>query len=318
MPILLGIFMNKLFLAALLLMYVTAHAAEQSQTLIRYSNGAVQTLPAVTADYNLTPTSTSPTLVKNAGLLYDKGTSASAITAMGGNYAFTADGSLMSVSEAGSLFTNKVSFQPAALGGNFFINKGTNEVIAIDSAGFYNSTMTIANNVRLMGGNFYIDRAGVLTTVKHMGTAPGNPLGMVTTKTGLGDFSSAIKAGGNFFLKVDGTIVGINNENGFYTDPQKVDSRPKQIGGNYFVGENKVLYTVSDLGFVTKLSPVLGKIKTYGYSYLLADDGYFIFIDGKGIAHTDLVQVSATGAGKLVNQIKAPLSTQPSFIPAQQ
>lgn len=305
-------------------MSVAAEAAHQSQTLIRFSTGAIQTLPAVTADFNLTPGAPTASIVKNAGFLYEKGSSAATILSMGANYALNADGSILTVSENGFLFNNKTTYSASAIGGNYFVNKGTNEVIVVDSSGCFSPSMTIANNVRLLGGNFFIDQAGLLTTIKHMGVgvnglaAPCSVVGMVIPKMGLGDFSSAIKAGGNYFLNVDGTIVGINSENGFFTSPQKVDSTPKQIGGNYFVGEDKVLYTVSDQGFVMKKSPVLGKILVYGYSYLLADDGYFIFVDGKGIAHTELVQVSGTGSGKVVSQIQGSFSLPTSFIPAQQ
>jgi len=238
---------------------------------------------------------------------------------VGANYAFFLGGVMATVSEDGSLnYKGKVNLQPEAIGGNYFLNKGTKEVIAIDSAGFYNSTGVIANNVRILGGNFYIDQAGTLTTIKHMGSAPGNPLGMITVKEGW-SFNDVIRAGGNYMVKVDGSIVAINSENGFFSDVQKIETRPKQLGGNYFIGEDNVLYTVSDLGEVKKQMPIIGKMKTFGYSYMIDGDGDFIFVDGKGVPHTEMVRVSSTGIkSEVVRQMKDKLDVHQNFIPANQ
>ena len=312
-------------LATLMMMGTSAQAAFQSQTLLRIaggtSGGLIQTLPAVTVDeYSLfTPGFKEPFKVKTAGLLYDKRNPLPSLMVIGANYAFFAGGAMVTVREDGTLdYKGRVSMQPGSIGGNYFLNKGTNEVIAIDSAGFYNSTGKIANNVRLLGGNFFIDQSGVLTTIKHMGTEPGNPLGMVTVKEG-SNFSDAVRAGGNYFIKVDGSVVGIASETGFFTDAQKVESRAKQLGGNFFISEDKTLYTVNEKGQVQKQMPIIGEMKSFGYSYMIDSDGDFIFVDGKGIPHTELVRVSSTGIkSAVVTKMNDTLDTHENFIPSQQ
>lgn len=306
------------------------YAAHQSQTILRLTSGMIQTLPAVVAEeYKIfTPGVKEPFVVKKAGLLYDKRNPLPMLLTAGANYAFFKGGVMATVDEVGGLlYKGKVPFEPAesGLGGVFFLNKGTSEVIAVDSAGFYNSTGVIASNVRLMGGNFYIEdqlsgsaRTSVLTTIKHMGTEPGNPLGMVTKKEGW-DFSDAIIAGGNWFEKVDGSIVGIASETGYFTESQKVESRPKKIGGNYFISDDGVLYTVDSAGKVKKQMPIIGEMSAYGYSYMIADDGYFIFVDGDGTPHTQLVRVSTTGIkAELVSKISGSLDTHQNFTQAIQ
>ena len=303
---------------AVLMLGTSAHAAFQSQTLLRLSNdGLIQTIPAVTVnEYAIyAPGSKQPQIVKNAALLYDKRNPLPALTVMGANYAFFSGGLMATVSENGSFnYKGKVLVQPGALGGNFFLNKDTSEIIAIDSAGFYNYTGKIANNIRLIGGNFYIDQAGTLTTIKHMGAEPGNPLGMVTVKEGY-NFSDAVRVGGNFFVKVDGSVVGISSETGFFTMPQMVESLPKQLGGNYFISADNTLYTVSNEGVVKKQLPIVGEMKTFGYSYMIDGDGDFIVVDGLGNPHTEIVRVSSTGVkSELIKNMKSSLDPHQSFI----
>jgi hypothetical protein len=318
--------MLSAFVLAPLMLGLTAQAAYQSQTLLRYAgsgaeNGLIQTLPAVTAqEFNIyTPGFREPFKVKGAALLYDKRNPLPSLMMVGGNYAFFKGGIMATVSEDGSLYyKGKTSVQAGAMGGNYFLNLGTNEVITIDSAGFYNSTGKIANNVRLLGGNFYIDQSGTMTTIKHMGSEPGNPLGMLTVKEGW-NFNDVVRAGGNFMMKVDGSIVGVNSENGFFTEPHKLDSNVKQIGGNYFITEDKTLYTVTHQGEVKKQMPIIGEMKYYGYSYMIDGDGDFIYVDGQGVPHTEMVRVSTTGVkSEVLKQITGTMDTHQNFIPAQQ
>ncbi len=304
-----------------------AMAAFQSQTFIRFSNRMIQALPAVTVDEYLiwVPGVRTPTKVKNAALLYDKRNPLPSVSIMGANYAFLTNGTMVTVNEAGSFYyKGKIPYQPESTGGNYFINKGTREIIVIDSEGFYVSTGKTAPAIRLHGGNFFIDQSGVLTTIRHCGVDPtdknvdliGSPELLVTAKDypGHADFSDVLKVGGNFMVKVDGTIVGVNSENGFFTDPQRVDAQPSKIGGNYFIGHDNVLYTVSSLGEVKKWQPINGAMKYFGYSYMIDADGDFIFVDGNGIPHTELVNVSTTGVeSKVVNRISTSLETYQGF-----
>jgi hypothetical protein len=313
--------MNLPLLLSCLFYGITASAADQSQTLIRFSGGLIQTLPAVTVpNYSIyVPGVKAPTVVKDAALLYDKRNPLPTIAVMGTNYAFLTNGTMVTVSDVGSLYyKGKTPYQPSVIGGNYFLNKGTNELIMVDSAGFYISTAHIAPKIRLLGGNFYIDQAGVLTTIKHQGAIPGITDAILTVKNGW-DFNSATLAGGNFFFRVDGSLVGINSENGNFVDYQKPDAWPKKIGGNYFIGTDNVLYTVSNKGFLMKWQPVIGEMKRFGYSYMIDLDNDFIFVDGKGVPHTSMVRVSSTGVqSEVTNKISLMIEDYNSFVSQKQ
>ncbi len=295
--------------------------ADQSQTLISFSDGLIQTLPSVTVpEYSIyQPGVKTPTIVKNAALLYDRLNSLPRVSVMGANYVFFQDGAIAAVSYKGSLYYyGKTPFSPGIVGGNYFVDRKTNQVMAVDSSGFFVLTGVTAPSIRLAGGNFYIDQQGQLTTVKHEGVAPGNGSQMLTVKTGW-DFSTAKWAGGNYFIKTDGTLVGINSENGFFLDLQKPDAYPQQIGGNYFIGTDNVLYTISNKGVLTKWNPIIGQMRYFGYSYLIDRDGDFIFIDGNGVPHTEMVRVSSTGIkSELVKKISTMIFSHQSFIPQNQ
>jgi len=141
---------------------------------------------------------------------------------------------------------------------------------------------------------------------------------MITAKEGY-NFSDAVRAGGNYFVKVDGTIVGISSETGFFTSPQKVESLPKQYGGNYFISMDNTLYTVSNQGEVKKQMPIIGQMKIFGYSYMIDGDGDFIVVDGLGVPHTEVVRVSSTGIkSELIKNMKVSLDAHQNFIPTQQ
>ena len=96
--------MNKNVLSmvalAVLMLGTSAHAAFQSQTLLRLSNdGLIQTIPAVTVnEYAIyAPGSKQPQIVKNAALLYDKRNPLPALTVMGAHYAFFSGGLMATV-----------------------------------------------------------------------------------------------------------------------------------------------------------------------------------------------------------------------------
>jgi hypothetical protein len=298
--------------------------ADQSQTLISFSDGMIQTFPAVTVPtYSIfTPGEKMPNVVNNAAIIYDRINALPRISVMGANYAFFKDADayyIAAVSYRGSLYYyGKTQYYPSVVGGNYFVDRKANQVVAIDSSAFFVPTGATAPKIRLAGGNFFIDEAGVLTTIKHEGLAPGDGTGILTVKTGW-DFSSAKVAGGNFFVKADGTVVGINSANGFFIDLQKSDAWPKQVGGNYFIGTDNVLYTVSNKGVLKKWNPIIGQMKQFGYSYMIDRDGDFIFVDGDGVPHTEAVRVSSTGIkSELVNKISTSVFSHQSFIPQNQ
>ena len=222
----------------------------------------------------------------------------------------------MATISADGLFNYKgsTSFKPKVIGGVYFTDQDTRNLVLIDSYGYYFNTFTAAPEIRLAGGNYYIDVNGVLTTIKSMGIAPGNGVGMVTVKTGL-DFSLATLAGGSFFVMADGTVNTISSITGFVSAPYTPDSAPSIIGGNYFVGADHILYTIDSDGnlnknpdFTVNSTPAL-----VGYSFLRFSDGSFIFVDGLGNPHRTILEVSSTGV-RVQNLSVFPSTIEPGSV----
>ena len=275
----------------------------QSQTSIRSNgagleNGMVQVMPAVTVgqyQYHV-PGVESMQSVFNTALLYEKRNPLGQTTFAGGNYTFY-DGGYMSTVDANGTFLYKgdVAFKPKVLGGVYFTDSVTNHIVLVDSYGFYWDSMLPAPSIRMAGGNYFIDTTGVVTTIKSAGTVPGNGIGMMTVKTGM-DFSGAKLAGGNFFVLSDNTIVTVSSVNGFVSLPYTAGSAVKVAGGNYFVGVDNYLYTIDNQGNLKKNTDyIVGQPVLRGYSFLRFADGTFIFVDGSGMPHRSILDISSTG-----------------------
>ena len=243
----------------------------------------------------------------NTALLYDTRNPLSATTNAGGNFAFyesTTPGTsyLSTVNANGSFFYKGLqTFKPGVVGGVYFTDKTTNNLVVVDSFGFFWNTFTAAPAIRLAGGNFFIDQTGTLTTMKSMGVAPGDATGMVTVKTGV-SFADAEKVGGNYFVKRDGTVITVSSITGYYSAPYTPDARPVILGGNWFVGADKLLYTIDsdgnlkkDTDYTVSTAPADIASMTIGYSFIRMRDGSFIFVDGVGIAHKTILRISTTG-----------------------
>jgi hypothetical protein len=278
----------------------------QSQTSFRsktpgINEGAIEVIPAtIAASYRYHENGNEvPQVATNTAFLYDKRFLTSAqlpIIAAGGNYTFYKDGYMSTVSADGLFdYKHQTAFKPEVIGGTYFTDSGTNNLVLVDSYGFYFNTYTAAPSIRLAGGNFYIDESGVMTTIKSMGAAPGNGIGMATVKAGL-DFSDAILPGGNFVLMSDGTIVTISSITGYVSAPYTPEAGPKFLGGNYFVGMDNLLYTIDSDGNLKKNSEytVTEAPTVKAYSFMLFADGSFIFVDGVGIPHKSILRLSPT------------------------
>jgi hypothetical protein len=294
----------------------------QSQIAIRSNGpglnyGMVQVMPSVLVNqytYHI-PGVSAPAVAHNTALLYDKRNPLPATVAAGADYTFY-QGGYMSTISADGLFNYKglTSFKPAVIGGVWFTDQGTNNLVLVDSYGYYFNTFTPAPSIRLAGGNFFIDQSGVMTTMKSMGVAPGNAVGMATVKTGL-DFSTARLPGGNFLLMADGTIVTVSSITGYVSAPYTPDSRVRLLGGNYFVGMDNLLYTIDSDGNLKKNADFVinGNPSIKGYSFMRFDNGTFIFIDGVGIPHRSILHVSSTGT-TVENLTTLPATIDPSSI----
>lgn len=234
---------------------------------------------------------------KNTMLLFDKRNSLSEIEHAGGNFMFLRDGHLATISAAGSLFyLGAVALTPSVIGGVYFVDAASGELCVVDAHGYWMRTGIRPGPIRVVGGNYFITESGLLTTIKSIGIAPGNPVGAAIEKTGW-SFHGVRGAGGNFFVRSDGGVVTIDSETGFFREAVFPDAPPKTLGGNYFVGEDGMLYTVSFDGKLFKNTDFEIKAPPLrrGYSFLQLADFGVIAIDAKGVPHRSLLRVSTTG-----------------------
>ncbi len=255
----------------------------------------------------------------NIQAVYDKRNPLTETDAAGTNYLFTKGGYLSTVDAQGLLlYKGRVSYQPEILGGVYFIDANQHQVIAIDSYGYYVETGISISNPKVVGGNYLIDRDGVLTTIKSIGVEPASDLGIATRKTGW-TFNDVISAGGNFFARSDGSVVTINSVNGFFDDSNQGLSKPYRSGGNFFIGEDCILYTVTFDGkikanpdFMINSDPVM-----LGYSFMKQSDGKLISIDSDGVPHRSMMRVSTTGIrSRPIQSFEEELDQKAIFLPS--
>lgn len=277
----------------------------QSQTMFRMlpstgnPSGMIEVIPAAQVKEFKYHVAGNPNPVSEfyTALLYDKRNPLPAISAAGGSYTFYQGGSMSTTAADGTfVYKGKVPFTPKVLGGSYFTKAGSDQLVLVDSYGFYFDTYTAAPNIRLAGGNYFIDSSGFLTTIKSMGSAPGNGVGMMTRMSHM-NFSDALAPGGNFFMKADGSIVTIASTTGFFSSPIIADSRPMILGGNYFIGSDRLLYTITQDGRLIKNNAyIVNETPTIkAYSFMMFQDGSFIVVDGEGYPHRTMMHVSTTG-----------------------
>ncbi len=254
---------------------------------------------------------------QNAMLVFDKRNPLPATEFSGTNYIFTKGGYLSTISADGYLiYKGKVGLRPAVAGGVWFVTEDS-QLYAVDSFGFYVNTGLKVGAVRVIGGNYLIDSTGTLITIKSSGAGAGSALGLATRKDGW-NFSGVVRAGGNYFLKADGTLVTIDSKTGFFNEFSQVESKPAITGGNYFVGEDRLLYSVSFDGKVNKNSgfSVNGQPIVVGYSVMKFEDGLVAAIDADGSVHPTLIRVSTTGVRvKVMKTLDVDLDPSSFFVP---
>ncbi len=254
----------------------------------------------------------------NAMFLFDKSNPLPKTRLAGSNYLFTEGGALVTLSAEGFLYYKGITrIEPGLAGGVYFLDRMTGEVIVIDSYGFFIRSGQAAKNVRVLGGNYFIDQDGLLTTIKSSGIAPGSPVGILTEKHGW-NFSDVVLAGGSFFFRADGTMVTIHPGTGFFSDRIIPPSAPRFAGGNFFVGQDGVLYTLDHEARIHAHPevriPVLPAV--IGSSFLVFPNQKIIAIDSDGNPHLSLVRVSATGLRvRIVDAIESAIDLNSVFQP---
>lgn len=288
----------------------------QTQSILRQADGTVLVIPSVVSDYKIfVPGKTEPVLYPKTALIYEKRNPLPAIQVMGGTYAFFKGNYLATVSADGFFtYKGKMNFEPDAIGGTFFTKKGTNEIVAIDSYGYFIETGITAPAIRLVGGNFFIDQSGVLTTIKSAGNAPGSKTGIVTRKEGW-NFSDAVAVGGNYFMKRDGSIVTVDSKNGFFSERAYTpESRPAVMGGNYFIGEDNYVYTISSEGALFQTIKLAERPIMLGYSFMRFKDGGFAIVTGNGGVHLEAIRVGVAGKSEYTTKIPGQVEPGSAYI----
>lgn len=291
----------------------------QSQSMIRLADLTILVVPAVVSDYKIfTAGKPEPKVYEKTALVYEKRNPLPALEFLGGNYAIYKGGYLSTLSADGFLtYKGKMNFEAAAKGGNFFTKRGTNEIVAVDSYGYFVETGMIAQGIRLAGGNFFIDQSNVMTTIKSVGTAPGSSIGLVTRKEGV-DFSDAQAAGGNYLVKKDGSIVTIDSLNGFYSeDSYKTESPVAVLGGNFFITLDNTVYTIDSNGKLFKTIKLERRPMEVGYSYMIFGDRTFALVTANGGVHLEAIRVGAAGKAEYVTKIPGQLEAKSNYKAAQ-
>lgn len=303
--------------------YVDPHPY-QSQVSVRVTadgiqNGMFEVLPAfVMKEYKYRVPGMPLQTAQNTVLMYDIQNPLPAVTVSGANYSFYEGGYLSTLDANGSFnYRGKVQFSPAVIGGVYFTDKETNNIYTVDSFGFYMNTNVQAPKIKVAGGNYFISDAGLLTTIRSMGKAPLDPLGMVTQMNGF-NFSDVSQAGGNFFVKSSGLVTTIDSITGFFKDNWKTDSEPKILGGNYFIGKDDRLYTVAANGNIDKPDnfTLSDSPSVIGYSFMKFPNGRMVVVDGEGTPHDSLVRVSSSGLkAEVVKSLPDALDPKTIYLP---
>jgi hypothetical protein len=184
------------------------------------------------------------------------------ISAYSQSYLVQNNGVLLSINETGSVFdlnqfvkTYEIIFK----GKSFLINKEKNlTVITKDGFVINKGDKLIPAKTKITGGSFILSDKNEISIVRNDG--------MVFTYDKIEEIKKleAIHAGGNFLVlqgkkSQETMILTIDTENGFYTllnkstlDSLKIDiAKIKTIGGNYFITNDGVVYTVSSTGIVS-------------------------------------------------------------------
>jgi hypothetical protein len=256
----------------------------QSQTWYRLSNGLVKTLSATPGDL---------------AYQFEQPNALPATYAAGSNFGIfkNASGYVIAVVDAfGRFYQYGKTYEPGVVGGVFFTKKGTNELMVVDSEGAVLETTIVAPAMKLVGGNYFIDQNGVLTTIRSMGMGSWNWAGMITTKTGM-TIPQALYGGGNYFVDVNGKVTTVASTNGFFSDPIALpqNAAVKELGGNYLIGSDLKLYTVDEQGNLKFARQLTESPTVKGYSYLIFKNQKFLYVKGDGSVYDQVTNTVMSG-----------------------
>lgn len=262
----------------------------QSQMWIRTNDSLIRTLSALPGP---------------VAFAFEQPNALPPIFAMGTNYGIFKNSTqymIATLDSSGRFYPYGKSVEPHVTGGVYFTQKGTEELYVVDSDGALMKTAITAPAIRIVGGNYFIDQDGVLTTIKSMGAGIWNWAGMISSKKGL-KVPVALFGGGNYFVDAEAKVTTISSIDGFFSVPIELPSKILAMGGNYIIGTDLSLFVITNDGslvFSKKLSS-LPKVMTS--SLMVFADHTFIYVKGDGTLKETLNVVALNGSPRVLNTL---------------
>jgi hypothetical protein len=209
------------------------------------------------------------------------------VTLTGGQF-LAEDGKLISIDDKGFLY-RKEEKAPSKIKG-----KGSNYVLAengtiytFDAAGFLykfdkDNALKKANN---FGGRFFTVKPDEKKNAVDLYTmnATGNFFKMNVEGLVTADIATF---GGNYFMTNKNVVYTVSKDGFVFSKAEVKTGLIKKMGGNFFIDDKNAIYTVSDEGFLylPSLSANL-KIETItkiGANYFLDQEGRLFVVDATG------------------------------------
>lgn len=209
------------------------------------------------------------------------------VTLTGGQF-LAEDGKLISIDDKGFLY-RKDEKAPSKLKG-----KGTNYVIAengtiftFDAAGFLykfdkDNALKKANN---FGGRFFTVKPDEKKNAVDLYTL--NSTGNYFKMNAEGLMAAEIATfGGNYFMTNKNVVYTVSKDGFVFSKAETKTGLIRKIGGNFFIDDKNAIYTVSDEGFLfLPTLPANLKVATItkiGANYFLDQEGRLFVVDATG------------------------------------
>ncbi len=258
--------MKKLLLAGLTFLSMNAF----SQSYLVLNNGVVLT-------------------TDKAGYVYDFGhfRLPYKVTLSGGQF-FVEDKMLATIDSNGFLYQKTLKVEKIkGKGLNYFINDD-NHLVTVDSKGFfydYDKEDKVFKKAIKFGGNFFLVQPDDKKPVVELYTvsSTGNYFKMSIPGLTPANISTI---GGNFF-QANGVTYTVSKDGFVFPKKEIAVKKILKSGGNYFIDSDKLIYTVTDEGFL--VLPALPEkfkvadVQKLGANYMVDSEGRIFTVDMNGV-----------------------------------
>lgn len=241
------------------------------------------------------------------------------------SYVVKGNGVVLNIDQRGDVYDRGqfiLPFQMRYSGGQFYVNKDR-QLVTVDESGFYYRhdvhSMEAPKEVQYAGFNFFVEKNGAPWMIDRQGAVykgeknkalkkpikkGGNfvivegerrqppRLFVVTDRGNLIeslveglDLATIKDVGGNWMVTADGVLYTISRD-GFVFSKRDLIRRilaPEALGGNFLVSGGRLI-VVADDGVVSErgLIDSYGKIAKTGYNYFVTQDGKLLTISATG------------------------------------